>query len=171
MWAIRKPPFLTSPNRTWEQTQAEVRLRLCNRLMIKVSLPSVERVTHQETQRTRELTLTTQRTSVGRRNTGKDYRRFWDDITSTSEESKAVRTPADILSDNKGRSLVSGLERKDAELCVEILGRVSPNPYPVPSFLVSHVANSCTGLTRRRKDLQWGHSPGFWRRPLGTWPF
>ena len=62
-----------------------------------------------------------------------DYRRLWKDIAGTSDEAKAVRTLAEILLDREGRSLISNLERKDAELCIEILDLVSCDPYLLPS--------------------------------------
>jgi len=63
----------------------------------------------------------------------KNYQRLWKDVTSTSDEGKAVRTLADILLDKDGRTFISNLAREDAELCIEILDHVSRNPYPLPS--------------------------------------
>jgi len=63
----------------------------------------------------------------------KDYQRLWKDVTSTNNEGKAVRTLADILLDKEGRTFISNLARKDAELCIEILDHVSRNPYLLPS--------------------------------------
>ena len=63
----------------------------------------------------------------------KDYQRLWKDVTSTSDEGKAVRNLADILLDKDGRTFVSNLARKDAELCIEILDHVSRDPYLLPS--------------------------------------
>ena len=67
----------------------------------------------------------------------KDYQRLWKDVTGTKDEGKAVRTLAEILEDKEGRSFISNLERKDAERCIEILDRVSPDSYLLPSFVVS----------------------------------
>ena len=67
----------------------------------------------------------------------KDYQRLWKDVTGTKDEGKAVRTLAEILVDKEGRSFISNLERKDAELCIEILDQVSPDSYLLPSFVVS----------------------------------
>ena len=55
----------------------------------------------------------------------KDYRRLWKSAASTIDEAKAVRTLAEILVDKEGRAFLSRLERKDAELCIEILDHVS----------------------------------------------
>ena len=55
----------------------------------------------------------------------KDYQRLWKYVTSAADETKAVRTLAQILVDKEGRDLISRLERKEAELCIEILDRVS----------------------------------------------
>ena len=63
----------------------------------------------------------------------KDYQRLWKDVTSTSDEGKAVRTLADILLDKEGRSFIMDLAREDAELCIEILNHVSRNLYLLPS--------------------------------------
>ena len=54
----------------------------------------------------------------------KDFRRLWKDVTNTIDEPKAVRVLADILADKEGRSFISRLEHKDAELCIEILDHV-----------------------------------------------
>jgi hypothetical protein len=67
------------------------------------------------------------------RTMAKDYRRLWEDITSTSDEGKAVRTLAEIVLDEEGRSFISNLQRKDAELCIEVLDLVSRDPYLLPS--------------------------------------
>ena len=54
----------------------------------------------------------------------KDYQRQWQDITDTIDEAKAVRILAEILVEKEGRTFISSLERKDAELCIEILDHV-----------------------------------------------
>ena len=63
----------------------------------------------------------------------KDYQRLWKDVTSATDEAKAVRTLAEILVDKEGRAFASRLERKEAELCIEILDRVSRD-FHLPSF-------------------------------------
>ena len=64
----------------------------------------------------------------------KDYQRLWEDTASTNDDgAKAVRTLTEILLDKEGRCLISNLERKDAELCIEILDLVSRDPYLLPS--------------------------------------
>ena len=67
----------------------------------------------------------------------KDYQRLWEDVTRAIDEANAVRTLAEILADEEGRTFVSRLERKDAELCIEILDHVSCDLYPLPSFTAS----------------------------------
>lgn len=57
----------------------------------------------------------------------KGYQQLWKDVTSATDEAKAVRTLAGILADKEGRTFISCLERGDAELCIEILDRVSCN--------------------------------------------
>ena len=61
-----------------------------------------------------------------------DYRRLWKDVADTIDEAKAVRTLSAILADKESNTFVSRLERKDAELCIEILGRVSCDRHYVP---------------------------------------
>jgi hypothetical protein len=64
----------------------------------------------------------------------KDYRRLWKEVTSTTDKPKAVRILAEILVDKEGRASISRLERKEAELCIEILDHVSCDPHLFPSF-------------------------------------
>ena len=54
----------------------------------------------------------------------KNYQRLWKEVTSTTDEAKAVRTLAEILAEKEGRTFISRLERRDAELCIEILDHV-----------------------------------------------
>jgi len=63
----------------------------------------------------------------------KNYQQLWKDVTSASDEGKAVRTLAKIVLDKEGRAFILRLERNCAELCMEILDRVSRDPYPLPS--------------------------------------
>ena len=53
-----------------------------------------------------------------------DYQRLWKEVTSAIDEAKAVRTLAEILAEKEGRKFISRLERRDAELCIEILDHV-----------------------------------------------
>ena len=55
----------------------------------------------------------------------KGYQQLWEDVANATDEAKAVRTLAGILADKEGRIFISRLERKDAELCIEILDHVS----------------------------------------------
>jgi hypothetical protein len=55
----------------------------------------------------------------------KDYKRLWAHVTGTTDESEAVRTLTEILADRDGRVFISRLERKEAELCIDILDHVS----------------------------------------------
>jgi len=63
----------------------------------------------------------------------KNCQQLWQDVASTSDEGKAVRTLAKIVLDKLGRTFILGLERNCAELCMEILDRVSRDPYPLHS--------------------------------------
>ena len=54
----------------------------------------------------------------------KGYQQLWKDVTNATDDAKAVRTLAGILADREGRTFISRLERKDAELCIKILDRV-----------------------------------------------
>jgi hypothetical protein len=65
----------------------------------------------------------------------KDYHRLWKGITNANNEAKAVRTLTEILSDKEGKGFISNLERRDAELCIEILDRVSHDLNLDPSFI------------------------------------
>jgi len=56
-----------------------------------------------------------------------DYRRLWMDVANPTDEAQAVRTLAEILRDKEGKVFISRLDRKDAELCIEILGNVGPD--------------------------------------------
>ena len=55
----------------------------------------------------------------------KDYQRLWRDITRTIDEGNTVQALAEILLDQEGRTFISQLGRRDAELCIEILDYVS----------------------------------------------
>lgn len=55
----------------------------------------------------------------------RDHQQLWKDVASKADEAEAVRSLAEILADKEGRSFISLLERKDAELCVGILDHVS----------------------------------------------
>ena len=49
-------------------------------------------------------------------------------MASTSDEGKAVRTLVKIVLDKEGRAFILELERNCAELCMEVLDRVSRDP-------------------------------------------
>ena len=66
----------------------------------------------------------------------KNFQRLWEVVANSSDEVVAIRTLADILVEKKGRAFVLGLDREDAENCIEILGRVSRS-LRLPSFAVS----------------------------------
>ena len=65
----------------------------------------------------------------------KDYQQLWKEVTSATEEAKSVRILATILADGGGGVFVRRLEPENAELCIEILDRVSPNPHLAPSTI------------------------------------
>ena len=56
----------------------------------------------------------------------KNFQLLWKDVTNSIDEATAVRALASIVDNKEGRTFVSGLKRKDAEHCIEILDRVSP---------------------------------------------
>ena len=64
------------------------------------------------------------------------YRRLWKQVTDSIDEATAVRALVDILIDKEGRAFALGLNPKDAEYCIDLLGRVSRN-LPLQSFVVS----------------------------------
>ena len=49
------------------------------------------------------------------------------DVANPTDEAQAVRSLAGILRDKEGKVFISRLDRKDAELCIEILGNVGPD--------------------------------------------
>ena len=59
-----------------------------------------------------------------RRTMAKNYQRLWEEVARGTDEAKSVRTLAGIVADKEGRAFISRLERKDAELCIEILDHV-----------------------------------------------
>ena len=67
----------------------------------------------------------------------KDYPQLWKAVTSANDEGRAARTLAEILLGRGGMAFISSLERDDAELCIEILDRVSRGSYLLPAFAVS----------------------------------
>ena len=66
-----------------------------------------------------------------------DYQQLWKGVAGTTDEANAVRLLAEILVDRKGRALISRLDRKDAELCIEILDRVGYDLHPLLASAVS----------------------------------
>ena len=62
----------------------------------------------------------------------KDYQRLWKEVASAIDETKSVRILAEILADKEGRAFISRLERRDAELCIEILDHVCRDLYAFP---------------------------------------
>ena len=57
----------------------------------------------------------------------RNFQRLWKDVTNSTDEAMAVRTLAGILADSEGRAFALSLDRKDAEYCIDILDRVSPD--------------------------------------------
>ena len=55
----------------------------------------------------------------------KDYPRLWRDVTKVLDEDTAIRALAEILVDREGGTFIANLNRRDAELCIEILDYVS----------------------------------------------
>ena len=67
----------------------------------------------------------------------KIYQQLWKDTTEANDETKAVQALTAILVDKEGRTFISNLERGDVELCIELLDRVSHDPCPLSTFVVS----------------------------------
>ena len=93
----------------------------------------------------------------------RDYWQLWKDITDTFDEAKAVRILVNILDDKEGRTFVSCLERKDAELCIEILGHVSRGLHLVRPFLSGDLCRALRYTTSRPQrsrffSSRWGGS-------------
>ena len=65
----------------------------------------------------------------------KDYQQLWKAVISTTDETKAVRTLADILADKEGRTFILHLDRTGAALCIKILDHVSRGPQLAPFHL------------------------------------
>jgi len=57
---------------------------------------------------------------------GKDYQRLWVVATNAIDGAQAAQTLAEILADKDGKVFILRLDGKDAELCIEMLGNVSP---------------------------------------------
>ena len=57
------------------------------------------------------------------------------EATTATDSAQSVRVLTEILASEGGRDFISRLDRKDGEPCIEILDRVSPNPYLVPHGL------------------------------------
>lgn len=68
----------------------------------------------------------------------KNFQQLWKDFANSTDEAVAVRVLAGIVADKEGRAFVSRLGRDDAEYCIYILDRVSPELRPLPPFLRSH---------------------------------
>ena len=58
-----------------------------------------------------------------------DYWRLWMVVTNATDGAQAIQALAEILTDREGKVFISCLGSEDAELCVEILGNVSPDLY------------------------------------------
>ena len=57
-----------------------------------------------------------------------DFNKLWKRVHTATDEAESVRALAKILSSKDGRAFILDLEPPDAELCIEILDHVSPNP-------------------------------------------
>ena len=53
------------------------------------------------------------------------FRQLWKDVTHSIGKDLAVWALAKILAEEEGRAFVLGLDRKDAERCIDIMGHVS----------------------------------------------
>ena len=59
----------------------------------------------------------------------KDCEQLWKGFPNAVDKAQAVQTLAKTLADPRGRVFVPRLNDKDAELCIEILDRVSHDPH------------------------------------------
>jgi len=88
----------------------------------------------------------------------KDYSQIWKAVTSANDEGEAVRTLADIVLDKPGRAFILELERDDAELCIEILDRVSRDSYLLPLSPSQMVPSGhCGAQTRSQRETGFLH--------------
>ena len=81
------------------------------------------------------------------------YQQLWKGIASGTNEAEAVSVLAKVLADEEGRGFISLLERKEAELCIGILDRVS-RKLRFPLFAVQMVSpehHRSQPQTRREK--------------------
>lgn len=69
-----------------------------------------------------------------------DFNKLWKNARTTVDEAESVRTLAKILSSTDGRTFISNLEPLEAELCIDILDRVSSNP-PSATAMATHQGN------------------------------
>ena len=60
-----------------------------------------------------------------------NFNKLWKKASTATNEADAVRTLAQILSSKEGRTFVLGLERLEAELCIEILDLVGLDSPPM----------------------------------------
>jgi len=69
----------------------------------------------------------------------KDYQQMWRGVANETDEDTGVRILSEILADTEGRSFASRLERKQGEVCIEILDHVS-RELRLPPFVVQAVS-------------------------------
>lgn len=84
----------------------------------------------------------------------KDYRQLWDGALNATAEAESVSTVLEILADKEGRTFISSLDSKYAELCIEYLDQVSSNlqlPFPPPQATSS---GSRTAQPQNRREAQ-----------------
>jgi len=83
----------------------------------------------------------------------KDYQRLWEGVANAVSEAEAVRALAGIMADKEGRAFALRLDRKAAELCIEVLDCVSCDLHLPPSAtsygLVRASQNATSSPTRR----------------------
>lgn len=78
------------------------------------------------------IVLSSSESSLGTLNGTTDFAELWTRVTRTPDKAEAVRTLAEILAQRKGRTFISRLEHKEAELCIEVLDYVSYNLHLLP---------------------------------------
>lgn len=62
----------------------------------------------------------------------KIYNQLWKGVTDKTDKPEAAQALVEIVADNAGRDFILGLEREEAELCIEILDHVGQNLHSPP---------------------------------------
>ena len=99
----------------------------------------------------------------------KYYQRLWKEVTIIGGGDNAFRILVEILLDKEGRSFVSNLAREDAELCIELLDRVSPSPCFCSSLSPSQMVSSGPRKVQPQNHRETGFLCHFEETCWNTW--